>query len=469
MLAEQAHRETGGLFDPRVLTVLRSTGYDRSLPFAERSLMLDALELPAPRRRWSRTKAWKPEFDEERSSVRIGSEPVDLGGIGKGLAVTWAAEILAGCGDAVLVEAGGDLMALGPGPDGDGWMVDVENPFGGQAAAVLRVTDRGIATSSTRIRSWTVGERQVHHLIDPRTRQPAESDLASVTVVGADPGTAEVWSKSLFVLGRSSIRVVRGRPRTRGTLGRHRRPRRCQSRDAPLRRLAGLPCRVSVSTPSTVRPISMLARSRWAPASSCSSRRAPSLTSWLVGTAVMRVAGDKMAPWILGRSAGITSYLLLVGLVLFGLVLSHPARARIAWPSSTTRIRAHVSLSVFTLVFTVLHIVVLATDKYAGVGWWGAFVPMGSTYRPMPVTLGVIGLYAGSRRGTHRRARRTARPPRVVAGAQGRDRLARPRVAARRPRRHRHPDAAGDVRRDGRAGRGTRGQPLHERPSARRG
>lgn len=119
------------------------------------------------------------------------------------------------------------------------------------------------------------------------------------------------------------------------------------------------------------------------------------LTSWLVGSAVTRIAGDKMAPWILGRSAGITSYLLLVALVLFGLVLSHPARARISWPSSTTRIRAHVSLSVFTLVFTVLHVVVLATDKYAGVGWWGSFVPMGSTYRPMPVTLGVIGLYAG--------------------------------------------------------------------------
>jgi hypothetical protein len=118
-------------------------------------------------------------------------------------------------------------------------------------------------------------------------------------------------------------------------------------------------------------------------------------TSWFVGLAAQRVAGDKMAPWILGRSAGITSYLLLVGLVLFGLVLSHPARARISWPSAATRIRAHVSLSVFTLVFTVLHIVVLATDKYAGVGWWGVFVPMGSTYRPMPVTLGVIGLYAG--------------------------------------------------------------------------
>jgi hypothetical protein len=119
------------------------------------------------------------------------------------------------------------------------------------------------------------------------------------------------------------------------------------------------------------------------------------LTSWLVGIGVQSIAGDRMAPWILGRAAGISSYLLLVALVLVGLVLSHPARARWRLPSSAARIRLHVSLSVFTLVFTVLHVVVLATDSYAGVGWWGSFVPMGSSYRPMPVTLGVLGLYAG--------------------------------------------------------------------------
>ncbi len=119
------------------------------------------------------------------------------------------------------------------------------------------------------------------------------------------------------------------------------------------------------------------------------------LTSWCIGVAIGSVAGDRMAPWILARAAGITSYLLLVALTLFGLVLSHPYRARWRRPSAATRIRAHVSLSVFTLVFTVLHIVVLATDKYAGVGWWGTFVPLGSTYRPLPVTLGVIALWAG--------------------------------------------------------------------------
>jgi predicted ferric reductase len=53
----------------------------------------------------------------------------------------------------------------------------------------------------------------------------------------------------------------------------------------------------------------------------------------------------------------------------------------------------HVALSLFTFGFTVLHVVVLATDRYAGVGWWGCVVPMGAAYRPLPVTFGVLGLW----------------------------------------------------------------------------
>jgi hypothetical protein len=119
------------------------------------------------------------------------------------------------------------------------------------------------------------------------------------------------------------------------------------------------------------------------------------VSAWLVGVGVQHVAGDRNAPWILGRAAGVTSYLLLVVLVSFGLLLSHPWRTRWSRPSTATRIRVHVSLAVFTLAFVALHVLVLATDSYAGVGWRGTFVPMGATYRPLPVTLGVVGLYAG--------------------------------------------------------------------------
>jgi hypothetical protein len=107
------------------------------------------------------------------------------------------------------------------------------------------------------------------------------------------------------------------------------------------------------------------------------------------------VSGDRNAPWILGRAAGLSSYVLLVLLVAMGLVLSHPGRVRIRRPSAATRIRVHVSLAAFTLMLIVLHVVVLATDSYAGVGWRGSFVPLASSYRPVPVTLGVLGLYAG--------------------------------------------------------------------------
>ena len=119
------------------------------------------------------------------------------------------------------------------------------------------------------------------------------------------------------------------------------------------------------------------------------------LSAWLVGRAVAAVAGDRNAPWILGRASGVASYLLLVTLVAMGLVLSHPRRVRWHRPGSVVRLRIHLGLAVFTLAFLTLHIVVLATDRYAKVGWWGALLPMASQYRPAAVTLGVVGAYCG--------------------------------------------------------------------------
>ena len=115
-------------------------------------------------------------------------------------------------------------------------------------------------------------------------------------------------------------------------------------------------------------------------------------TGALVGLAVARVASDKMAPWILGRASGVCAYLLLVALVLFGISLSHPGRAG-RGRSAMLRMRAHVVLALLTFAFLVLHVVVLATDKYAGVGWWGAALPMGAHYRPVPVMFGIVGAW----------------------------------------------------------------------------
>jgi thiamine biosynthesis lipoprotein len=205
--ARWAHVMTGGAFDPRVLRCLEDWGYDRTLPFTSGEVSVDRpAGRPAPDRPRGR---WRPGFDRHRRAVRLGREPVDLGGIGKGLAVRWAAEALAGAGSASLVEAGGDLFAAGPGPDGDGWRVGVEDPRGDRdPVAVLRLADLGAATSSIRVRRWRVDGREVHHIVDPRSGRPADTGLLSVTVVGPDPARAEVWSKALFLAGRGRVRQL---------------------------------------------------------------------------------------------------------------------------------------------------------------------------------------------------------------------------------------------------------------------
>lgn len=118
------------------------------------------------------------------------------------------------------------------------------------------------------------------------------------------------------------------------------------------------------------------------------------LTGVLLGAALDAVRGNRMAPWILGRASGVCAYVLLVAVVVMGLLLAHPARARNGG-SSAGRIRIHIALALFAFAFTALHVVVLATDRWAGVGWWGIVAPLSAAYRPVPVTLGLFGVWTG--------------------------------------------------------------------------
>lgn len=200
--AHAAYRRTMGRFDPRVLTDLVRLGYDRSLKHAAPSYR-DATAL-VPRQI---LPDWKPEFRRSTREVRLGPVPVDLGGIGKGLAVRWAAQRLRGA-VGMLVEAGGDCVCRGTAADGRAWHVGVEDPSDPtMTVAVLDVHDSAVATSSVRIRAWQVAGQDVHHLIDPRTGQPGGDGLAAVTVLDPDPAAAEVWSKTLFLNGRRGVRT----------------------------------------------------------------------------------------------------------------------------------------------------------------------------------------------------------------------------------------------------------------------
>jgi len=200
--AHAAYVRTGGRFDPRVLDDLVRLGYDRSLPFEDGPVVTDGDVLgrcePTP---------WRPRFRSgRRAQLHLGGIPVDLGGIGKSLAVRWAGAVLAEQFEDFLLDAGGDCFCSGTGPEPDGWRVAVEDPAGGdRPVAVLALTDLGCATSSTRLRRWRVTGATAHHLIDPRTGRPGGRGLAAVTVVAPDTADAEVAAKDLFLRGADDI------------------------------------------------------------------------------------------------------------------------------------------------------------------------------------------------------------------------------------------------------------------------
>jgi thiamine biosynthesis lipoprotein len=141
------------------------------------------------------------------ASIHLGGSAIDLGGIGKGLAVRWAAACLGPVGHGALVDAGGDIAVVGAGPDGGPWLLGVEDPAGGEEPVlVLALTGGACATSSIRRRRWrTAGGEVVHHLVDPRTGRPGGAGLAAVTVVADDPAWAEVWAKALFLAGGDGV------------------------------------------------------------------------------------------------------------------------------------------------------------------------------------------------------------------------------------------------------------------------
>lgn len=177
-----AYATSDGLVHIGVLPALLAAGYTRDFAAGQTPSTGEIVIAPP-----------LPEMLEVapgRARLRDGTA-IDLGGIAKGWLADRAVERL---GPNALANFAGDLRARGDGPDGDGW------PVGFGPTTVL-VRDIGAATSGTGGRRW--GER-LHHLIDPRTGLPADTDLTSVSVLAPTGAEAEVLAKTALLLGREA-------------------------------------------------------------------------------------------------------------------------------------------------------------------------------------------------------------------------------------------------------------------------
>ena len=191
--ALRAAAGTAGLVDPTVGASLSALGWDRD--FAQ------VLVRPHAAERFAFVPAggWRAvQLDAGRQTVRIpqGLE-LDLGATAKAFAADRIAERIAAATSArVLVSLGGDITVCGSPPGG--WPVLVTDDHrNGTHGQVVAITEGGLATSSTSVRRWRRGDRELHHIVDPPTGAPANEHWRTVSVAAStclDANTASTAS-----------------------------------------------------------------------------------------------------------------------------------------------------------------------------------------------------------------------------------------------------------------------------------
>lgn len=204
-------RATDGLVDPTVAAAVRTSGYDADLDVV-RARADDPSDAADNSDADCSTEAapgyWRITHDSRDRRILVPHRvEIDLGASAKAwmadrIAAQLVAEGIVGESAGVLVNLGGDIAIAGVAPDG-GWRVTVDDGATPTCddRPVITISDGGLATSSTILRTWRQGPRRRHHIVDPRTGETAPTTWQAVTVAARTCELANAASTAAIVLG----------------------------------------------------------------------------------------------------------------------------------------------------------------------------------------------------------------------------------------------------------------------------
>jgi thiamine biosynthesis lipoprotein len=138
---------------------------------------------------------------------------IDLGGIAKGYAVDLAVQALRNAGIRhAVVNAGGDLYAMGRSADGDRWKVGIQLPADpSRVAETLELEDAALATSGDYLQGFDWHGRRYHHILDPVTAEPRQVTSHSITIRAARCLDADAAATAVFGMAPDRASEVLGR------------------------------------------------------------------------------------------------------------------------------------------------------------------------------------------------------------------------------------------------------------------
>jgi thiamine biosynthesis lipoprotein len=189
--------------DPTVGNALALLGYDRDFDQVVNHLHPESAT-PAPVVGYGHI-----HLNARTHSARIPrGVRLDLGSSAKALVVDRAAARIANqLGTGVLVSVGGDVAAAGPAPAG-GWAIGIAPDSSAQAGdveQVVAIRQGGLASSSTTVRTWSMGNEVMHHIVDPATGRSALPYWTLVSVTGSSCVDANALSTAAVVWGEDAL------------------------------------------------------------------------------------------------------------------------------------------------------------------------------------------------------------------------------------------------------------------------
>lgn len=129
---------------------------------------------------------------------------LDLGALAKGYISDKLKAYLESEGvEHALINLGGNVMTVGDAPDGSAWKVGIQKPFEerGTVGQVVEVRDQAVISAGTYERFFWWKGKLYHHIIDPDTGYPAETEKDQVTIICREGILGDALSTSCLLLG----------------------------------------------------------------------------------------------------------------------------------------------------------------------------------------------------------------------------------------------------------------------------
>ena len=197
-------KETDGLFNPAIgpLSFLWGFGTeDARVPSS------DEIESVLPLLDWRKIK-----LSDDDNSVFLENEgmAIDLGAVGKG----WAADMIDSYLDELgvehaLVNLGGNVLLHGGKADGSAWRVGIRDPENLSSSYASVAIENGTVITSGGYQRYIEKDGEIyHHILNPETGYPFQTDILSATVIGDSGTLSDMLSTVIFASGSDKAEEI---------------------------------------------------------------------------------------------------------------------------------------------------------------------------------------------------------------------------------------------------------------------